>query len=306
MAASAKLPPHALRLATYAELEAYVRAFAAGHLNLLLLFGPPGVGKSRCVRQALDPRVCWISGQATHLGIYLEAYAHRGQPLVLDDVDGLYADRSGIRLLKALCQSEPTKVLSWHTATPILKRLTVPARFTTTSRVALIGNDWKTLNADVAALEDRGHMLVFEPTAAEVHRQAAGWFWDQEIFDFVAGHLHLIAQHSLRVYHQAWELKQAGLDWKQAVLCRFLTGPALVVARLKADPAFGSEAQRVRAFVQSGAGCRATYFRHARRIEPPAQPPTIPLPNTTSPGRAVPQSSHFDHLRRRFGQLGNG
>ena len=26
----------------YGELEAYVRAFAAGHLHLLLLFGPPG------------------------------------------------------------------------------------------------------------------------------------------------------------------------------------------------------------------------------------------------------------------------
>jgi hypothetical protein len=41
------------------------------------------------------------------------------------------------------------------------------------------------LNADVAALEDRGHVLVFEPTALEVHHQAAGWFWDQQIFDFV-------------------------------------------------------------------------------------------------------------------------
>jgi len=55
--------------------------------------------------------------------------------------------------------------LSWHTATPILQRRGVPPQFTTTSRVALIGNDWKTLNADVAALEDRGHVLMFEPTA---------------------------------------------------------------------------------------------------------------------------------------------
>ena len=39
----AKMPPHALRLNTYAELAAYVRAFAEGHLQLLLLFGPPGV-----------------------------------------------------------------------------------------------------------------------------------------------------------------------------------------------------------------------------------------------------------------------
>src|SRR6516165_12816098 len=104
MAASAKMPHHALRLVSYGELEAYVRAFAAGHLNLLLLFGPPGVGKSRAVRRALDPHVGWISGQATPFGIYLEAFAYRDRPLVLDDIDGLYADRSGIRLLKSLCQ----------------------------------------------------------------------------------------------------------------------------------------------------------------------------------------------------------
>ena len=220
MAKSSKVPPHALRLASYGELEAYVRAFAAGHLHLLLLFGPPGVGKSRAVRRALGPQVGWISGQATPLGIYLEAFAYRHQPLVLDDIDGLYADRSGIRLLKALCQTEPVKTLGWHTLTPILELHDVPSQFTTTSRLALIGNDWKTLNADVAALEDRGHVLFFEPTALEVHRQAAGWFWDQEIFDFVAGQLHLIVQHSLRTYGQAWELKRAGLDWRRAVLSR--------------------------------------------------------------------------------------
>src|SRR5215831_14926406 len=149
MAASPKPPPHALRLSTYAELEAYVRAFAAGHLHLLMLFGPPGVGKSRAARQSLGPEVGWISGQATPLGIYLEAFAHRHQPLVLDDVDGLYADRSGIRLLKALCQTEPTKTLGWHTTAPVLDRQGAPRQFTTTSRVALVGNDWKTLNADV-------------------------------------------------------------------------------------------------------------------------------------------------------------
>jgi hypothetical protein len=48
------------------------------------------------------------------LGIYLQAFEFRNQPLILDDIDGLYADRSGIRLLKALCQSEPVKTLGWH------------------------------------------------------------------------------------------------------------------------------------------------------------------------------------------------
>jgi hypothetical protein len=294
MAPLNRLPQHAVRLPSYSELEQYVRAFAAGHLNLLLLFGPPGVGKSRCVRQALGSQVGWLSGQATPLGIYLQAYQHRHQLLVLDDVDGLYADRSGIRLLKALCQTERTKTLGWHTTAPVLDRLGIPRQFTTTSRVALVGNDWKTLNADVAALEDRGHVLVFEPMAVEVHRQAAGWFWDQEIFDFVAEHLHLMAQLSLRSYLQAWELKRAGLDWQHGVLCRCLTGTALLVARLQADRSFPSEAARVQAFVQAGAGCRATYFRHARKMQPAGTAPRIPLRHTTPPADALPETDHVE------------
>jgi hypothetical protein len=291
---------------TYDVLDQYVRAFAEGHLNLLMIFGPPGVGKSRCVRQALASQVCWIGGQATPFGIYLQAYEHRHKPLVLDDVDCLYADRTGIRLLKALGQTERMKILSWQSDAPTLERRGIPRQFSTTSRVALVGNAWKTLNTDVAALEDRGHFLVFEPSPLEVHRHAARWFWDQEIFDFVAEHLHLFAQHSLRTYHNAWELKQAGLDWRQGVLGRCLQGPALTVAHLKANPIFANETERVRAFVQSGAGCRASYFRYAKKLQPPAIHPKIALSQTTPPLEDIALRDHLDQLRRRFGRLGNG
>jgi hypothetical protein len=271
-----------------------------------MIFGPPGVGKSRSVRQAIGRQACWIGGQATPFGIYLQAYEHRHEPIVLDDVDCLYADRLGIRLLKALGQTERTKTVSWQTAAPTLKKCGIPRQFTTTSRVALVGNDWRTLNADVAALEDRGHLLLFEPAPVEVHRQAARWFWDQEIFDFIAGHLHLMAQHSLRTYCHAWELKQANLDWRQGVLGRCLTGVALAVAKLKANPAFANEDERVRAFVQSGAGCRASYFRHAQKLRPAARPPKILLTHTSPPVDEVSPNNHLEQLRRRFGHLGNG
>src|SRR5262249_6146858 len=269
----------------------YVRAFAAGHLNLLMIFGPPGVGKSRSVRQAIGSNVCWIGGQATPFGIYLQAYEHRHEPIILDDVDCLYADRLGTRLLKALGQTESPKTVSWQTAAPALKKCGIPRQFTTTSRVALVGNDWKTLSADVAALEDRGHLLLFEPAPVEVHRQAARWFWDQEIFDFVARHLHLMAQHSLRTYSHAWELKQAGLNWRHGVLSRCLPGVALAVAKLKANPNFASEDERVRAFVQSGAGCRASYFRHAQKLRPVQRPPKILLTQTNPPKDEAPPAS---------------
>lgn len=301
---SKSLPSHAVRVAAYADLQRYACAFAEGHLNLLMIFGTPGVGKSCAIRQALAGKACWIGGHASAFGIYLQAYQHRHNPVVLDDVDGLYADRHGVRLLKALCQTEKTKNLSWWTNAS-LRSHDVPQQFTTRSRVVLIGNEWRTLNADVAALEDRGHMLVFEPTAHEVHRQAAEWYWDQEVFDFVADYLHLFEQPSLRIYVHAWELKCAGLDWRQAVLSRCLSGVALEVMKLKVNAAFTSEAARVRAFVKSGAGCRATYFHHAKKLKPLQERPQLPLRHTAPPA-GDDLDSYLKQLRRRFGELGNG
>lgn len=304
MARSKSLPEHALRIGSYDELEQYARAFGDGHLNLLILIGDPGLGKSQCVRRAVGAAACWIDGTASAFGVYLQAYQHRDRPIVMDDVDGLYRDRNGVRLLKALCQTDQQKVLSWHTDAP--NRHDVPKQFSTTSRVAVIANEWRSLTADVAALEDRGHIISFEPTVVEVHRQAAAWFWDQEVFDFIADHLHLLGRHSLRTYVLAWELKQAGLDWRAGVLGRCLTGPALAVARLKADPAYPNEEERVRAFVASGEGCRASYFNHARKLKPTGTRPDLMLTQTGPPAPPDQAPSVLDMLRSRFGELGNG
>src|SRR5450755_4576864 len=281
MAKSRNLAASVVVVATYGELEQYAHAFADGHLNLLMLCGAPGLGKSQCFRRALTSKVCWINGNASALGIYLQAHEHRNQPMVLDDVDGLYRDRQGIRLLKALCQTDQVKTVSWQTA--MATRLGIPRQFSTTSKVAIIANQWTALNADVAALEDRGHCLQFAPSALEVHRQAAGWFWDQDVFDFVAAHLHVTDHPSLRSYVLAWELKTAGLNWRQAVLSRCLTGVALEVAKLKANPSFASEEERVRAFVAAGLGCRATYFNYAKKLQPHEGSSAIKLTHSSPP-----------------------
>ena len=82
---------------------------------------------------------------------------------MIDDVDALYADRSGVRLLKCLCQTEEEKAVAWHSDARSLERQRIPREFTTKSRVVIISNDWQTLNKNVAALQDRGHVLHFEP-----------------------------------------------------------------------------------------------------------------------------------------------
>lgn len=305
MGKSKSLPEHVTLIRTYAELANFAKAFADGHLNMLFVFGDPGLGKSRCLRAAVGQKACWIDGTASAFGIYCQAYEYRNQALVLDDVDALYRDRNGIRLLKALGQTDDVKNVSWQTDAKGLERRGIPRRFTTTSRVAIIANQWKSLNTDVSALEDRGHIIAFEPTPVEVHRHAATWFWDQEVFDLVGAYLHLVTCPSLRTYVLAHERKVAGLDWHSAVLGRCLSGAALTVAKLKADQSYPTEEDRVRAFVASGAGCRATYFNHAQRLRRTEKMPVIKLLNTSPPMRAE-ASSLLDVLRNRFGKLGSG
>ena len=140
MAKSKSLPDHVVTVAAYSELEKYARAFGDGHLNLLILCGDPGIGKSQCLRRALTSAACWIDGTASAFGIYRQAHEYRNQPIVLDDVDGLYRDRQGTRLLKSLCQSHSPKNLSWQTAAAARDGQGIPRQFSTTSRVAIIAN----------------------------------------------------------------------------------------------------------------------------------------------------------------------
>ena len=91
-----------------------IEAFAQGHFNLLILVGSGGLAKSRSVRAALGGIACWIEGNATPFGMYVKLYRHRDEFVVIDDVDALYADRSGVRLLKCLCQTEEEKSVAWH------------------------------------------------------------------------------------------------------------------------------------------------------------------------------------------------
>jgi len=181
--------------------------------------------------------------------MYAKLYKHRDQFVVIDDVDAFYADRSGVRLLKCLCQTEEEKAVAWHSDARGLERQGIPREFTTKSRVVIISNDWRTLNRNVAALQDRGHVLLFQPTAAEVHEQAGKWFDDKEIHEWFAANLHRVREPSLRHYVRARELKAAGMDWTE------------VLATEAENPR-----ARLEAFVEQGGGCRATFFNYRRRL----------------------------------------
>jgi hypothetical protein len=146
-------PQKALHLTTYERLEEYLRAFAQGHFHLVTLVGERGLSKTRTVRAMRGTQqVCWIESNATPFGMYIKLYQHGDQFVVIDDVDALYSDRSGVRLFKCLCQTEEEKSVGWHSDARSLERRRIPSEFSTKSRVTIISNDWKTLNKNVDAL----------------------------------------------------------------------------------------------------------------------------------------------------------
>src|SRR5271165_6591766 len=244
-------PHKVLHLTSYDRLEEYLRAFAQGHFHLLILVGSGGLAKSRSVRAALGGKACWIEGNATAFGMYVKLYRHRDQFVVIDDVDALYADRSGVRLLKCLCQTEEEKSLAWHSDARSLERQGIPREFTTRSRVVIICNDWRTLDKNVAALQDRGHVLLFRPSAAELHAQAGEWFDDAEIYDWLGGNLHRMAEPSMRHYVRAKELKAAGMDWRAVLAVEEAESERTRLAReVLESNAYASTAERVQAFVK--------------------------------------------------------
>jgi hypothetical protein len=244
-----------------------VAAFASGHFDLLILVGTGGLGKGRSVRAALNDRAVIIEGNATPFGMYIKLYKHRDEFVVIDDVDGLYADRAGVRLLKCLCQTEDEKSVAWHSDSKSLERQGIPREFVTKSRVLIISNDWQTLNDHVGALQDRGHVLHFEPTPAEVHERAGRWFDDKEIYEWFAANLHRVREPSLRLYVRAKQLKRAGMDWTEvlAIEGKENARSRLAAEILKSD-VYMSTRERVKAFIDKGGGCRATFFNYQRKL----------------------------------------
>lgn len=259
-------PKDSIVVTTYAQFEAIVRAFSEGHINLLIVIGEWGLGKGRIVRENLGENFCWIQGAASAFGIYIKLYEHRDDFIVINDVDKLHADKNGVRLLKCLCDTDAEKSVAWPTAARDLITRDIPQEFTTKSRVVILSNDWETLNRNVAAVQDRGHTVVFSPTPLEVHRKTAEWFRDEEVYDWIGERLHRISTPSMRLYIKARELKQSGLPWKELLPLLPENPSKRIASELLTDPTFETQEARAREFTIRGGGCRATYFNYIRRL----------------------------------------
>ncbi len=277
---SPALPREIIPLTTYAQLELYLAKFATGELGLVLLLGRHGTGKSESVKRVLSvagPAAAatentaktplYVEGHMQPFGLYRQLWDFRNQSVVLDDLDRLYADPDCVRLLKPLCNTVKDKRLQWLTNLTMNDGV-VPSSFTTSSSVILIANEWKSLNPNVQALEDRAIILHFNPSNQEIHRKVGTWFEDPEVYAFLGEIMPVVTTISMRHYCKGSQLRRAGLaDWRISLLQMMIpdASSACVIA-VQHDPRLRSEQQRVEQFVTSTKCSRAKYFRIKSRL----------------------------------------
>lgn len=112
----------------FQDMRYYINNVIAGIRPLALLCGAPGVGKTFRVKQNIksagkEQNVDWklLKGACTATALYktLHDFKTPGQLVVFDDCDSIFKDMDAINLIKAACDSDDERWVSWNTAAAI-------------------------------------------------------------------------------------------------------------------------------------------------------------------------------------------
>lgn len=109
-------------------IEMLSHASCNSRIRSLVISGPAGLGKSYTVEKALqeyDPEghksvIAKGYVRATGLFMLLHQFRHKGNVVVLDDADSIFADENALNILKAACDTTENRVLSWRTETQLI------------------------------------------------------------------------------------------------------------------------------------------------------------------------------------------
>ena len=149
----------------FSILEALVDASIDGTARALFVSGPPGLGKSFTVEKKLenwDPdemQHTKVKGYVRATGLFRMLYKNRhpGNTLVFDDADTIFFDETSLNLLKAVCDSNDRRVVSYLSEAVFIdsdEATPIPNKFEFEGTIIFI------TNLDFDAMILKGHKLA--------------------------------------------------------------------------------------------------------------------------------------------------
>ena len=303
---STKRPDGATEVKRYDQFQALVQAFVQGSFPILVVVGPPGRSKTESLKKARrGHKVLRVTGCVSPLSFYCDLYYSRGLPVILDDADNLMSKSLNKEYVKLLTESQEWVELQYNTGTHLLEERGVPTLFSTNSKVCIIANAWSDKDPILNAIASRAEFIFFDPTWEEVYRDAAKWFWDQEILDYVHDRLDVLGEPDCRLLVKAWNRKKAGmasLPWQGLIDAAVDDEAGLILRRLLDDKAFKSDNARAVEFCRlTGLGSRQTFYDRKKEVE--RHRPTKKVRRLTCRKKAPPTQKRPQDMSFSTGQV---
>jgi len=146
-------------------LSDLTEASLTGDVRAIVVSGPAGVGKSHTVEEKLaqwDPNGInhtIIKGYVRATGLYKLLYQHSeaGKVLVFDDADTVFFDDTSLNMLKAVCDSNKKRTVSYMTEGALYDEessVKLPKQFDFNGTIIFI------TNLDFDSMIDKGHKLA--------------------------------------------------------------------------------------------------------------------------------------------------
>ena len=163
----------------FAILDEMAEAVATNKVRAMIVSGPPGIGKSYGVEQALEKQNMFqdiagdkrkfevVKGAMSAIGLFKKLYEYSGRGCVVcfDDCDAILYDDLALNLLKAALDTGKKRTLHWNTESRTLIAEGMPNHFEFHGGVIFITNikfdnvKSKKLQDHLQALQSRCHYL---------------------------------------------------------------------------------------------------------------------------------------------------
>lgn len=135
-------------------LDDVVSEVVSGRMKGLIIAGPPGVGKSYTTIEQIENKNAYnmmldgsepakrISGFSRPLDLYQKMYdyRHKGNVLILDDLDSIFDHNDALNLLKAALDTTGKRMIAWGSETNVLDRNEIPKEFEFEGSIIFITN----------------------------------------------------------------------------------------------------------------------------------------------------------------------